>query len=1084
MAINRRIQRSLNTSNGQFYVHIANGDWYTTSPNNVWQSRSQNTYTISTNPNITNGYFYFQSANGNFYNKTANNVWTVLTTNTNWITLSSNSDWSLSLTNSTSIGYDKLNGDYRWKISNTSSEIANGNFYVQTLSNNFILLTEKFDWYLVTPDNNFYVQTSNTKWILPSLNPFTAIIDGVVKFRTTNGIVYNRFANNNWRLATQQAFLRNANVNLEPQLSDVKVSNAASNADGDFYLQTANGDWYAKISNSENNDWQLVVANNSFNISEANDEWEYTYSNTEWAINKAKTFISEGSWDLNTSNGEFYYRTANNRIFAFTKNKVWQEYSNNDWVTINTNPTALYSGNLFHRSERSNYYIQNASSNSLNLNLAGLNFVGINESNKLLFQNVFSNVSWNTQPNNWIEYITSNVTITNTSSYWSIYISNSEIANGTFYLPTKQDGALYQTTSNNWFVKTPDGNWAYTVSNSYSLSGNVILQTETNDTYFIDLNNNSNTCIRKADGSWGEYINNLNEAIDDARDEAQQIIQNAQRQLDRQQRLNQDAINRATKNRIEQEQRQQRLNRRFGNNLSTGNNFSIGNNFFKNNLSQIIQNAIISNTAANVTVTYSNNAVGVPEALQPQEDPLQLTPEELIFIANSVVANIQVTTLNLTNLELITLANAGITNVSAGIIDIDVGPAKAIISPINGHGYDVAEELGARLVGITTTFDTIANENYMFPGYGSYRRLGIIKDPLYNDVTITVGNFDRASLTVNNNSGFNFSNGEFVLQPATNAAAIVAVYDSGQNNKFLELRSIKGNWAANSQYANGDPISDTIYGLTSGAEANVDVFSTNYFTLGSNVEIVSQVFSGATGRIVEIINTSEIKLTDVTGRFEINDIVYDINANVFATVASISVSNNTTDVSTIFGDRFNQTARITLSSSYGVFHDYEYVTQEVTNAYGQVMNSNRELDFTVTSPTGSFTVGDTIYNQNTNATGIITFANNTYLKLTSVNGIFYPNDIINNNIYSATVSNVYAVLLLSDVNENPNRFQLSTLYTITGANSGAYGFATIANTIYYPDLIRDSGSVIYLDNVEAFYRSNTSKEKISLVIKF
>lgn len=407
----------------------------------------------------------------------------------------------------------------------------------------------------------------------------------------------------------------------------------------------------------------------------------------------------------------------------------------------------------------------------------------------------------------------------------------------------------------------------------------------------------------------------------------------------------------------------------------------------------------------------------------------------------------------------------------------------SVIAPVRGHGYDPTEELGSRYVSISTTFDDIQNENYVFPGYGSYRRIGIIKDPLYDDVTINMDSFDRAQLTVNNTSGYSFSNGEIVLQTMTNAAAVVSVYDSGDNSAFLELKNIRGDWAANGQYANGDPIDDTIYGLSSGASANVLVYEVNRFTLGSNVELVSEIYSGGTGRIKQVVNNTQIKLTDVSGRFDANDIVYSETSNAYANVTSIFVSNNTTDESIVFGDKFNQTARVTLSSSYGFFHEFEYIEQSVTDARGKILSSNSELDIEISSPSGSFTLGDTVFSTNTNANGIVTFANSSYLKMTSVNGDFYVNDTINNGVETATVDAVYKVLLLTDVSD-VNKFQSSSLYSITGTESGAYGFTTIANTINYPDLVRESGSVIYLENVEAFTRSNTSNEKISLIIKF
>ena len=397
--------------------------------------------------------------------------------------------------------------------------------------------------------------------------------------------------------------------------------------------------------------------------------------------------------------------------------------------------------------------------------------------------------------------------------------------------------------------------------------------------------------------------------------------------------------------------------------------------------------------------------------------------------------------------------------------------AQPTISPIHGHGHDAIQELGARYAGISVTFDSINNENYNIPGYGKYRKFGIIEEPLFADVTVNLDSFDRAKLSIANTNGYSFIQNEIVIQPQTNAAGIV-VY---ANDSFLELKNVRGTFINNVS-------NDDIYGLSSTASANTKTANVSYFIIGSNVEIVSETSSGATGQIIQILNNAQIKLTNVTGKFDINDIMIDTFSNAYANVASIYTSNGHVDVSTTFGLDFNQTARVTLSSHYGIFNQFEYVKQDSTSASGKIISVNSELDILYSSATGSFTIGDVITDQSTNANGIVVYANTSYLKLTSVNGNFVHNDTINNGSVSATVANVYQVLLLSDVG-GQYKFQ-SSLYNIVGQTSKAYGVTTIANTINYPDLVRESGKVIYLENVTPFTRANTSKEKVNLVIKF
>jgi hypothetical protein len=67
--------------------------------------------------------------------------------------------------------------------------------------------------------------------------------------------------------------------------------------------------------------------------------------------------------------------------------------------------------------------------------------------------------------------------------------------------------------------------------------------------------------------------------------------------------------------------------------------------------------------------------------------------------------------------------------------------------------------------------------------------------------------------------------------------------------------------------------------------------------------------------------------------------------------------------------------------------------------------------------------------------------------------------------------------------DGPNRFQAGS-DSIVGQTSGATGTCNAYALIQYPELIRDTGKVIYIDNVQPVTRSETSKEEVRLVIKF
>lgn len=587
--------------------------------------------------------------------------------------------------------------------------------------------------------------------------------------------------------------------------------------------------------------------------------------------------------------------------------------------------------------------------------------------------------------------------------------------------------------------------------------------------------------------------------------------------------------------------------------------------------------------------------------------------------------------------------------------------ARAIISPVYGHGYDAVTELGGRYVGVDAKFDSITNESYKILGYGSYRKVGILQNPQFKDIKVTLTDFDRVNLSLTNKNttnpntsitswvpdetvyqttsnttlaiNYSSSNGTFnvgdnvynnaaptvngtitfansstvvltlsntlpasvtasfnantgvigaaantsnnTIQIGSNASYLTAnnlvtykvstgntelggLDDRGQyyiqfanathialktsissntrltlvpsatsetghvftagylignrligntanasidaaypivpltnvsatgvvvygNSSFLQLKSVKGTFTENTTF-NG------IVGIYSNTSAFVTSANTIRFevTSDSKTEIISQTTSGAEGEVTYLYSNTELLLSNVVGQFAVGDVMYDSVINAYATVSSIYTSNGTTDASYSFGDRFNQTARITLTSNTAAFANNEYVEQEISLASGRIISTTNEKDLVITALSGSvFAIGQTVTDTTSNANGICVFANSTYLKMTAVsqNLTFVGGHTINNGLGStATISAVYPVLVLNDVSD-VNNFQAGS-NAIIGQTSGAAGICNNYLLITNPDLVRDSGKMIYTESFTPVTRSATSIEEVKLVIKF
>jgi len=416
------------------------------------------------------------------------------------------------------------------------------------------------------------------------------------------------------------------------------------------------------------------------------------------------------------------------------------------------------------------------------------------------------------------------------------------------------------------------------------------------------------------------------------------------------------------------------------------------------------------------------------------------------------------------------------------------------ISPINGHGSEPYIELGAIYAGISKKFDTAENESYKFPLYGSYRKVGVIKNPFYRDVIFDVTDFDRSELQIENISG-SFDVDEILLQPSTNAAGIVTY----SNNTYIELKNTKGT------FSNVASATNYIYGLSSDASANCINFNLKYFSLSSEISSISELTPGGTGQLNQKISNTQIRLTDVIGDFKVGDKIYEPASNAYATIEKIYTANGTIDSSISFGKRINQTARITLTSNTKPFEQFEYVRQGTTQAYGMVISANDEIDIIYNNdPVSDFIVGDKIYNTTTGSNAVITYvdSNTKYLRLSAVynggfNEVFKPfnpgdNIETEGSVKTTTINTIYSVLVLGDVGTTSNstykggNFGIYPFegYEIIGDTSGAEALVSIANSIILPELKSETGQVMYIENSEKIDKTPTSTEQIKLIIKF
>ena len=127
----------------------------------------------------------------------------------------------------------------------------------------------------------------------------------------------------------------------------------------------------------------------------------------------------------------------------------------------------------------------------------------------------------------------------------------------------------------------------------------------------------------------------------------------------------------------------------------------------------------------------------------------------------------------------------------AKIID-NIGTGKyanieVIVSPINGHGYDSISELGSHKLMINTK--TEYNEGFGdFPGSFSYRKIGIIRNPIdvYNNIANAATLNSLSGIYLSNVNG-TFLQNEFIEGSTSLANAYIVTSNIASGNGYIKF---------------------------------------------------------------------------------------------------------------------------------------------------------------------------------------------------------------------------------------------------------------------------------------------------------
>ena len=400
------------------------------------------------------------------------------------------------------------------------------------------------------------------------------------------------------------------------------------------------------------------------------------------------------------------------------------------------------------------------------------------------------------------------------------------------------------------------------------------------------------------------------------------------------------------------------------------------------------------------------------------------------------------------------IGNTGI----VGSTTNDTANVTVIIGPKGGHGSDAVNELYSDTVGISVDFAN--SEGAQIPAVNDFRQIGIIKDPLFNDVTLTLSNvLDSSGATASEQS---FTTNEFVQQgnnaPRANAHFYTAnislsnVTAAGSNTAF-----IKEGYEAYGKFSNGDLYNGNNDPHTAAASG---VSTTNLISNG----------------VITFANSTVIEIHEDTGTFfenESNLVMLGLTSNVMAQVGSSNknvVFNGATGriksradsqlgLTNVYGQFFTSTdssMKLTGVSSNVTADVVTIRTSERSASTFKTFDQRIRLTgFAKTTTDKDFVIDEAVIQPDTNAHGIIHSINTTsgsILTITNKKGNWLQTDTASGTEY-------------------PFRGQTSEA---TGTFTGVEG----------PDIVPNSGEIMYLENISAITRSDDQTERIKLMIEF
>lgn len=305
---------------------------------------------------------------------------------------------------------------------------------------------------------------------------------------------------------------------------------------------------------------------------------------------------------------------------------------------------------------------------------------------------------------------------------------------------------------------------------------------------------------------------------------------------------------------------------------------------------------------------------------------------------------------------------------------------KVIIGPKGGHGSDPVNELGANRVGFSVKFSN--TESGTIQATNDFRTAGIIKGPLFANVYLD----------------FSASNGTFTV--GETAYQYTPIDLSGSVSVSTTSQTVTGtNTKFETQLKAGDKIlivsNDSEYfAVVNTISSNTSLQLTANCGLSNSAATFALVNTDAQG-IVSATFTGAVQLTDVTGVFAADGLVYGATSSATGVIDTLEINGVAKNFTT-----FNQMNVYTGTTSETFANDEIVAQAGGGTARFHSINSGKMY---VTNQVGIININDTLVGQTSGATFNITAK--------------YPGDVVVDSGDVIYVENFPAIERASDRSE-------------------------------------------------------------------